>query len=117
MCYNRVGLEGATDCRSFLFGMKQFLADTSHIVVGVAVILSGWLSFMVVAVAVIAFLTYEVIQWIYLERYDIGKADRPHRAIKFFLIGLIGTAIFFSFDVIILRITMSLLELKYMFGG
>ena len=91
--------------------MKQFLADTSHIIVGGLVVATGGLSSVVVAVGAIAFLTYEVIQWIYLERYDIGKSDRPHRAIKFFLIGFIGTALFLSFGAILLKIIM------YILGG
>ena len=80
--------------------MKQFLADTSHIIVGGLVVATGGLSYMVVLVGAIAFLTYEVTQWIYLDKYNIGKSDRPHRAIKFFLIGFVGTALFLSFGVI-----------------
>ncbi len=94
--------------------MKQLLADISHIIVGVAVILSGWLSAMVAVIATVTFLTYEIVQWNYLGK---PETDKPHRAIKYFLIGLILTSLFFSFDIIIGRVAITLFKFQLIFGG
>ena len=77
--------------------MKQLLADILHIIAGIGVALSGWVASVFILAGSLCFISYEIL--LYLKR-----KDRPHRAIKYFLVGLVGTALFFALDTIITAI-------------
>ena len=78
--------------------MKQFYVDVTHFGVGMAIVMSVFLSESIILPLTLMFISYEVFQWLYLGR---PRRDRPHRAIKFALTGMIFSSIFYGFKFIV----------------